>query len=259
MSPFLRQRDSRNGSFRTGWMWSAAFVLLTSCVPRPFPVESIDTRVLRTGPSQSMIYLARTTEGLVVIDLGWVDAQDSLKAALRSFPNDTVAAVFLTHSHRDHIVGWPVVSRATFHVAAPERDFLIGEFAFRAWIPRMAEELDPQPLPSDGVTIHEFMNDTSFVFGADTVRAFVVAGHTAGSAAYLFRGILFAGDALTRTFRDGFRPPRKRYSEDVAQAAHSLETLFERVKPYDVRFVCTAHTKCSPYTPEFIKDALGKQ
>jgi glyoxylase-like metal-dependent hydrolase (beta-lactamase superfamily II) len=206
-----------------------------------------------------MIYLARTTEGLVVIDLGWVDAQDSLKAALRSFPNDTVVGVFLTHSHRDHIVGWPVVSRATFHVAAPERDFLIGEFAFRAWIPRMAEELDPQPLPGEGVNIREFMNDTSFVFGADTLRAFVVAGHTAGSAAYLFRGILFAGDALTRSSWGGFRAARERFSENAAQAARSLESLFERVKPYDVRFICTAHIKCSPYTPEFIKDALGKQ
>src|SRR5687768_5604165 len=156
-----------------------ALLLIPACVPRPFPVQRDDVRVLRTGPSQSMIYVARTTAGLVVIDLGWVDAQDSLRAALRSFPGDTVAAVFLTHSHRDHIVGWPVVARAPFWVAAPERDFLIGAFAFRAWIPRMAETLDPQPLPGERVTVKEFMNDTTFVFGADTVRAFVVAGHTA--------------------------------------------------------------------------------
>lgn len=232
----------------------------SACVPRPFPVDQgSDFRVLRTGPSQSMIYLARTSAGLVVIDLGWVDAQDSLRAALRSFPGDTVAAVFLTHSHRDHIVGWPVVARAPFWVAAPERDFLVGAFAFRAWIPRMAETLDPQPLPGERVTVKEFMNDTTFVFGADTVRAFVVAGHTAGSAAYLFRGILFAGDALTRTWLDGFRPPRRRYSEDAAEATRNLERLFERVKPYDVKYVCTAHTKCSAFTPAFVEDVLGRQ
>jgi hydroxyacylglutathione hydrolase len=215
-------------------------------------------RVMRTGPSQSMIYIAKTTAGLIVIDLGWVNAEDSLRAALRDFHGDTVAAVFLTHSHRDHIVGWPVVARAPFYVGAPERDFLTGMFQFRAWIPRMAETLDPQPLPGSAVRIHEFMNDTVFTFGADTVRAFMVTGHTAGSAAYLFRGILFAGDALTRTTLEGFRPPRRRYSEDAQEAARNLERLFERVAAYDVKFVCTAHTKCSAFMPAFIADALGR-
>ncbi len=244
--------------FLTGLLIALA-VFSNACVPRPFPAETTGARVLRTGPSQSMIYLARTSAGVIVIDLGWVDAQDSLRTALRrDFPNDTVVAVFLTHSHRDHIVGWPVVAHAPFYVAAPERDFLIGAFAFRAWIPRMAEDLDPQPLPGELVKIHEFMNDTTFVLGSDTVRAFVVAGHTAGSAAYLFRGVLFAGDAMTRTVIEGFRPPRRRYSEDAAQAAGSLKSLLERVKPYDVKYVCTAHTKCSAFTPAFIADVLGK-
>lgn len=40
-----------------------------------------------------------------------------------------------------------------------------------------------------------FSKDTVFVFGRDTLHAFLVAGHTAGSTAYLFRGVLFVGDA----------------------------------------------------------------
>jgi glyoxylase-like metal-dependent hydrolase (beta-lactamase superfamily II) len=58
-----------------------------------------------------------------------------------------------------------------------------------------------------------------FAVGADTVRAYVVPGHTAGSAAYLFRGVLFVGDAVTHTRAGGFAPARRGYSDDRRAAA----------------------------------------
>lgn len=58
--------------------------------------------------------------------------------------------------------------------------------------------------------------------------------HTAGSAAYLFRGILFTGDALARTALDGFTSALPAYSDDAPRGAASLATLLDRVAPYEV-------------------------
>jgi glyoxylase-like metal-dependent hydrolase (beta-lactamase superfamily II) len=207
-----------------------------------------------------MIYLARTTDGVAVFDLGWSGAREAMRSALEELGADSsaVRAVFITHAHRDHIEGWPLVAGAHFYLAVPESDFLFGALEYRALIPRTADALWPPHLPDNGrLQVTEFMADTVIVVGADTVRAFPVPGHTAGSAAYLFRGILFVGDAITRSVFTGFAPARSRYSEDKALAVRSLRGLFERIEPFDVRYVCTAHMRCSAFTADFVKDVIG--
>jgi glyoxylase-like metal-dependent hydrolase (beta-lactamase superfamily II) len=142
-------------------------------------------------------------------------------------------------------------------MGAPESDFLTGDFHYRGWVPRTADAIKPPSLPHSGVLeIHEFTRDTMIVIGADTIHAFLVTGHTAGSAAYVFRHILFAGDALTRTRRDGFRPARSRYSDDPRQAAESLRSLLDRVAPLGVRYVCNAHARCSEFGSAFVHDVM---
>jgi hydroxyacylglutathione hydrolase len=233
-------------------------LVASSCSPRRLTLEDTpDTRVLRTGPSRSMIYIAQTSAGPIIIDLGWTGAKEALRAALKELGTDSanVAGVFITHAHRDHIAGWPVVAKAPFYMAAPERDFLFGDFQYHAWIPRTAEELRPSELPASGtLQVREFTHDTSFVVGRDTVYAFMVTGHTPGSAAYLFRGVLFAGDALSHTTLAGFRMPKARFTENPREAAANLRNLFERVGTRDVKYVCTAHAECSAYNDEFMQD-----
>ncbi|MGH7465944.1 MAG: hypothetical protein ACREK1_12260, partial [Longimicrobiales bacterium] len=127
------------------------------------------------------------------------------------------------------------------------------------WIARWAEKIRRSDLPVPGdVTIRTFDSDTSFVFGSDTLRVFLAPGHTAGSAAYLFRGNLFAGDAIAKTWLSGFRPARGGYSDDTAEALRSLESLRERLAPYEVRWICSAHLKCSAVTDEFWADLLER-
>lgn len=90
--------------------------------------------------------------------------------------------------------------------------------------------------------------------GADTLRALVVAGHTPGSAAYLFRGILFLGDAVTCSRRSGFRAAKRGFSDDTRIAATSLAQLWSRLPAGSVRFVCTAHAHCAPIDERFVSD-----
>lgn len=96
-----------------------------------------------------------------------------------------------------------------------------------------------------------------FAFGADTLRAFRTPGHTGGSAAYLFRGTLFVGDALARPPLTGFRVTAPGFADDPALARRSLESLWRRVQPFPVRYVRTAHAKCAEFSPALLRRLRG--
>lgn len=216
--------------------------------------------VTTAGPDASMIYVARVQGGVVVIDLGWVGADAALRRTLRQLgaTPDDVVAVFLTHSHRDHLGAWRAVRRAPFYVGAAEVGVLAGRARYRGWIPRLAERVYPTRGPCcDSVEVRPLGRDTTVTLGADTVRAFRVPGHTAGSEAYLFRGVLFGGDAVSHTMSGALRSARAGYSDDVRGARESLRQLWIALEPYDVRMVCTAHARCAPYTPA-LRQALSR-
>jgi hydroxyacylglutathione hydrolase len=210
---------------------------------------------LSGGPNTSMVYLARVPNGLIAIDLGWWGAERSLRGALRelSAAAGEVTDVFITHSHRDHVGAWRLVRGSRFHLAANERATFVGERQHRGWIPRTLEHLRRSDLPGPReVEVRTFSGDTVFAFGRDTLYAFLVPGHTAGSAVYLFRGILFLGDAATYTPWGGFAPARRGYSDDARIAARNLEALWARLPRDAVRYLCTAHAKCAPLTPDLL-------
>jgi glyoxylase-like metal-dependent hydrolase (beta-lactamase superfamily II) len=164
---------------------------------------------LSGGPNTSMTYLARTDSGVIAIDLGWWRHGGPMSRALKRLDarNEDVKRVFITHSHRDHIAAWPEVRHARFHMAAAELPRMIGTAAHKGWMVRAGEWFNSSNLPdSADLRVDAFSHDTSFVFGADTLRAYIVPGHTAGSAVYLFRGLLFMGDAVTYIPFRGYRP-----------------------------------------------------
>jgi len=149
-----------------------------------------------TGPWRSMVYAARTDSGVMVVDLGWAGAGHRLRSRLRGLgvaPAE-VTDVFLTHSHRDHIAAWRTVRGARFHLWAPEQPLFEGTKRHVDLPSRVARANanDAGPRPGE-VDVRPYAGDTTFVVGADTVWAYSVPGHTAGSAAYLFRGVLFVG------------------------------------------------------------------
>jgi glyoxylase-like metal-dependent hydrolase (beta-lactamase superfamily II) len=207
-----------------------------------------------------MIHLSRVEGGVVAVDLGWVGAAGALEEGLVRLDADTgdVVAVFLTHSHRDHIAGWPLVRGATFHMAAGEVDRFTGRETHDGWIAKTADMLLEPNLPAPGeLTIRSFDRDTAFVFGADTVYAFTLPGHTAGSAAYLIRDVLFVGDAVSRRPFAGFVTAKQGFSDDPARSRRELAALFARITKHDIRWACTAHGDCAVYDETFRNDVMG--
>jgi hydroxyacylglutathione hydrolase len=236
----------------------AALLLLAGCTLNLRQVqEPPRSLALATAyPWNSMVYLARTEAGVVVVDLGWHGAEGALRRGLRRMgaTPDDVAAVFLTHSHRDHVAGWRAVRGARFHVAAAEVPLLESDSHHSDLPSRVAEEVIGNPAPWHGeVEVLGFGSDTAFVFGRDTVRAFPVPGHTPGSAAYLLRGVLFVGDAVAYSYLTGFRPAFGVFTDDPERGRASLAALWARVEPHRPRWVCTAHAKCAPADSAFVR------
>ena len=195
-----------------------------------------------------MIYVAHTDSGLIAIDLGWTGAETvlpDLVAAAGGTLAD-VRWVFLTHAHRDHIAGWPLVRQARFVLGADEVAPFTGLASYRGWVAKLGDDLNDYPRPRPGeLDLLPVLADTTIVLGSDTVRTLAVPGHTPGSTAYVFRGILFGGDAINWRPVSGFQGARPEFSDSVLQSRESMRRLWERLPPGLVRVACSAHGKCA--------------
>ncbi|HEX2092446.1 MAG TPA: MBL fold metallo-hydrolase [Longimicrobiaceae bacterium] len=246
---------------RVGFLLPLVSLLLSSCTINLRQVQEPPRSVAvpTAHPWSSMVYVARTDSGVIVFDLGWSGAGRRLRGALRDMgaAPEEVTAVFLTHSHRDHIAGWRAVRGARFHLTEAEVPLFVGTSLHHDLPSRAAERVLGHSGPRPGeVELRPFRSDTAFTFGSDTVRAFLVPGHTDGSAAYLFRGVLFLGDAVTYNHVNGFGSAQRIFTRDHRRSQASLASLWERVKPYEVRWACNAHAKCAPVGSALIRKVL---
>jgi hydroxyacylglutathione hydrolase len=194
-----------------------------------------------------MMYLARTDSGVIAIDLGWVGAEAKLQKGLTRLhaAAPDVRYVFLTHAHRDHTYGWRFVRGARFVLGAAEVPYFTGGARYRGLLPRIGDRLATYSHPRPGeLRLTTLGSDSVIVLGSDTVFAFPVPGHTPGSVAYLFRGVLFGGDAINWRPWTGFRGARPEFSDDVAQSRASMHALWQRLDSSRVRVACSAHAKC---------------
>lgn len=228
---------------------------------RALAVPHVSAAATTNGRTASLIYAARTGAGMVVVDLGWSGAGRALDRALGELGAERrdVAAVLLTHSHRDHLGAWRALRSVPFYVGAAEVPLLFGERAHGGWAARAADWLLAPRLPHRGeLRVVPVAGDTVLVFGADTVRGFATPGHTAGSMAWLVRDVLFVGDAASADARTGrLRGARVRYAESVARSRWSLARVRGAVAPFHLRLLCTAHARCAPATAEVWQAVAG--
>lgn len=252
MSAYVRACRRRGGAMAAFVVATAAGTGIPACAPAIGAVQEQTGGIMvaTADGNRSLIFVAPVDGGVVVVDLGWMNAATELFRALhsaRATPEDVVA-VLLTHGHRDHIAAWPLVAGAPFYMAAAEADLFLGRAAPEGTLVELGDRLRAPPRPDPGeLEIRTFSADTALAFGTDTIRAFAVPGHTPGSSAYLFRGVLFIGDAATGRPFGGLAAAVPVYSADPELAVESLRRLWARLTPYTVRWVCTAHARCVPF------------
>ncbi len=201
------------------------------------------------------VFAARVAPGpnIVLFDTG-LDPEghpiDALLAALAA-KRDDVSDVFLTHAHFDHTGGVGVVPKARVHLGAADVPLATGQVAPDALMPRLLGlALSAQPVsinaPFSGNAPTEFPVGPADAAGKKkVVKAFPVPGHTPGSYAFLYDGVLFAGDIMV--FKQGrLEPPPGMFDPHPEQNKASLRALKAALAGETLDMVCTTHGHCTP-------------
>ena len=182
---------------------------------------------------------------LALIDCGDDVEAKAIKAELtrRGLGVDAVKAIFLTHGHPDHLGGCKQFPGAQVIIGDGEQGLVEGTAAAKGPLPKMMGikaglAIKGARAVKDGETIE---------VGTLKVRAFVIPGHTAGSAAYLANGALYMGDSLAITSSEGVRPAPWAFSDDGAENVASIKRLGKLLGPEaaEVKAIVPAHTGSS--------------
>ena len=208
----------------------------------PFPVRS---GIVRVRNAFTEVYGLRTGAHVVLFD-GGIDvgggALDVLLGGLHAGRGD-VNHVFLTHGHFDHVAHAPLCTAAHIHLGNADLPIVTQTVTAQALVPSLAIKVFPTPpfkpdTPQTGVF-------TFTLEDGHKLLAFPTPGHTDGSYAYLYEGVLIAGDSIQI---DGdhleFTPAMA--SVSVAQNQRSIATLGDLLSAYTVDVVCTGHQGCTP-------------
>lgn len=150
-----------------------------------------DVNIVRFMPCASDFFVLKAGGGLILFDTAMNSGRAAARMAELGLDPLKVAAVFLTHSDREHAGALRIFPNARVYVGEGEVPLLEGR---RMRAPFLRNSLEaPYRTVSDGDRIS---------FGGVEVRCIAVPGHTPGSTAYLVDGTrLFPGDALA--FRGG--------------------------------------------------------
>ena len=190
-------------------------------------------------------YGARVGHNAILFDAGADPAAkpvDGLLGVLGAGRAD-VHDIFLTHGHFDHVSGAVPFSGARTYLGAADVPLAAGTVApeaVAAKILRMV--MRPEPI---NATMPLTGPRTIDVGEGRTVKALPVGGHTTGSFAFLYEGVLFPGDIMI--LKDGrleTTPAVFDAHPDLTRTA--IRSLKTQLVAESVETICTSHGGCTP-------------
>ncbi len=193
---------------------------------------------------------------VILVDCGNDRKATAILDALKQLGlgSEAVKTILLTHGHFDHTTGCAAFPDAEVFAMAAEQPLLEG----RAPAKSLVEFLIGKK--SSGIHVTRYLQDGDVLQrGNVLVTAYLIPGHTDGSAVYLAAGTLYLGDSAD-SGKDGSLLRAKRFvSNDVAQNRASLKRLAETLRPQasEIQFMEFAHSGPLPgITPllNFAKD-----
>jgi hydroxyacylglutathione hydrolase len=219
------------------------------------PSEIKPNLVVVTNAVGVDVFAARVAPGpnVVLFDAGLDRAGHPIDALLVALAakRDDVTDVFLTHAHFDHIGGVPIVPNARVHLGAADVPLATGQVPPDALMPRLlglALSAEPvsinAPIPGN-VPVSFPVGPADAAGKKKVVKAFPVPGHTPGSYAYLYDGVLIAGDIMV------FKQGRLELTPSIFDAhpeanKASIRALKKALANETLDAVCTAHGGCTP-------------
>lgn len=219
-----------------GAIFASAFAGNAPIVDGTEPVPGV--RQVKDGIVSAFVLDAG--EGQVALIDAGVDAEGKAllaELARRNLKPEAVKAIFLTHGHGDHLAAAHLFPAAQIFAMAAEVPLIEGTASAKSPLGGLVGKKD------SGVRLTRPIGDGEAVTVASlTVKAFAIPGHTAGSAAYLARGVLFLGDAAAAHSDGTLHGAVWAFSDDSAQSKASLAALAAKLNPADVAFLAPAHT-----------------
>ena len=212
---------------------------------RPSVPEQIKPDVMAVSSAGAFLYAAKAGAHVVLFDAGADPAGrpvDVALAALNARRSD-VSDLFLTHSHPDHLAAAAGLAGAKVHLGEADVATAEGHAPADKLLVRLIAKAEGAPPvtvtnPLTGVV-------TVDVGGGKNVKAFPVPGHTPGSYAFLYDGVLFVGD--TMVFKQGRldRGPSF-FDSDGDRLKASIRALKTQLAGAEISVVCAGHGGCTP-------------
>lgn len=173
------------------------------------------------------VFLVDAGDGVVLVDCGNDPQAKAVLAALaaRKLDASAVRAIFLTHGHGDHTGGCGAFAKAPVYAFEEERALIEGRAVAKGPVPRM---MGADASKARAVT-NPLVDGATVTVGGAEITAFLVPGHTAGSAMFLSKGVLFFGDAASAQSDGKIRAAPWIFSDDQAQCKGSLEALAKKL------------------------------
>jgi hydroxyacylglutathione hydrolase len=173
----------------------------------------------------SFAWVLKTPNGAALVDAGGDAAGGELLAELKAqgVTPDAVHTVLITHGHVDHWAAAHLFPNARVVIGPGEGALIRGEFPQRSLVGRLTRSMARPPVPA---RLEEVKDGDELDVDGEKVRVIHVPGHTPGSVVYLWRDVLFSGDALVRSNR-GLEPSPFIFTEDTQQGTASLAKLRE--------------------------------